>query len=277
VEPYLFQGVVLPERAQLTLTTAIGVVAETSDQYVEARISILLNQVAVWIDTEVEWDILDLRNTVRGVLQNELAIVGYVKGLAYDVEIRRVLNRGLGIDHVFGIEIPCIAQRTTGLTDPTSVLAEIRRKTVGPNGYLLYRCLNDLCSAMKHPEDTGFYCYRAVEALRLHCALGHDAEGHSKTAQWKKFHEVCQVAENDLMFLKRAADPVRHGDVVGITSADRAELFTRTWDVVDAYLNQLEPGVGEESRETANQEGIAAQFAFGTQAEGSEPANKVGD
>jgi hypothetical protein len=275
VEPYLFQGVVLPERAQLSLSTAIGVIGETSDQYVEARISILLNQVAVWVDTEVEWDILDLRNTVRGVLQNELAIVGYLKGLAYDVEVRRVLNRGLGIDHVFGIEIPCIARRTTGLADPAPVLDEIRRKTVGPNGHLLYRCLNDLCSAMKHPEDTGFYCYRAVEALRLHCALSHDVAGHSKAAQWEKFHAICQVSEDDLMFLKRAADPVRHGDVVSITSAERAGLFTRTWDVVDAYLKQFEPEVAEESREEPNQEGIAAQFAFGTPTEGPEPADKV--
>jgi hypothetical protein len=90
--PYLFQGLVLPERAQLSLQCALRFTHVTSGVAATARVSVVLNQIAVWIDTEVEWDIVDLRNVVKNILQNELAIIAYLKGYAYDVEIRRTLG-----------------------------------------------------------------------------------------------------------------------------------------------------------------------------------------
>jgi hypothetical protein len=39
----------------------------TSEIAATARVSVVLNQIAVWIDTEVEWDIVDLRNVVKNI------------------------------------------------------------------------------------------------------------------------------------------------------------------------------------------------------------------
>ena len=57
-----------------------------------------------------------------------------------------------------------------------------------------------------------------------------------KAEQWQKVRELAKCDEATLREIKTAADPLRHGDVLKITSSDRANLFMKTWDVVDGYL-----------------------------------------
>jgi hypothetical protein len=92
---------------------------------------------------------------------------------------------------------------------------------------------------MKHADDTGFYCYRAIESLRHHCAAVNGLSDADKSDQWEKFREVSGCSEETLRAIKAAADPLRHGEVSGIDSEDRAKLFTSTWDVVDRYPNSV--------------------------------------
>jgi len=236
MEPYLFEGVVHPERAQITLQLPpLGFRHLTSGTEAVAHVSIVLNQIALWVESATEWDIFDLRNVAKSILQNELAIVGYLKGYAYDVEIRRVLHRALGIDYVFGIDIPCIAARR-GETKLAEEVEKIRAKTAGDAGIYLHRCFADLIAAMKTPDDTGFYCYRAVEALRQYCIVRYSLNPENKTEQWRKFREIAGYEEQTLRDIKAAADPVRHGAIVSVTSADREAIFTKTWDVVDGFI-----------------------------------------
>ncbi|PIF27429.1 hypothetical protein CLU88_2321 [Acidovorax sp. 56] len=85
MEPYLFSGVVLPERAQLSLQFVVGFSHLGSNINGIAKVSIVLNQVAVWVESEHDWDLFDLRNVVRNIIQTQLAMVGYLKGYAYDL------------------------------------------------------------------------------------------------------------------------------------------------------------------------------------------------
>lgn len=233
--PYLFEGLILPERAQLSLEEfRLRFTHITSGVAATARVSVILNQVAVWIDTEVKWDIFDLRNVVKNILQNEVAVIGYLTGYAYEVEIRRVLHPELVINYVFGIGIPCIEERNKSI-DLSARIASIREKTTGVEGVLLNRCFNDLVMAMKHPEDTGFYCYRAIESLRQHCTVKFNLT-RNKSAQWEKLREMAQCDEDTIRYIKAVADPVRHGDVMSIMSDDRKTLFLKTWDIVDRYV-----------------------------------------
>ncbi len=201
-----------------------------------AKVSILLNQVAVRVESEHDWDVFDLRNVVKNIVQNHLAMVGYLKGYAYDFEVTRVLNPSREIDHVFGIDIPCLAERGKSI-DLQDALPKLWEKTSGRNGVFLNRCFSDLASSMKHADDTGFYCYRAIESLRHHCAAAHGLSDAGKAKQWEKFREVSGCSEQTLRVIKAAADPLRHGGTFGVNAEDRAKLFTSTWDVVDGYLN----------------------------------------
>jgi hypothetical protein len=156
MEPYLIQGIVLPERAQLSLQFKVQFSHSLSKAEGIVTVSIILNKVAVWIDGIHEWDIFDLRNMVRKIIQTHLAIIGYLNGCAYDIEITRILHRESDIDYVYGIDIPCISSRHNP-NELQDNIAPILRIVSGAWGYLLQRCFNDLTSAMKNPEDTGFF------------------------------------------------------------------------------------------------------------------------
>ena len=238
MEPYLFQGVVLPERAQLSLQFALSFSHVSSGVTGLAKVSIVLNQVAVWVESEHNWDVYDLRNVVKNIVQNHLAMLGYLKGYAYDFEVTRVLNQSRGIDYVFGIDIPCLTKRGESI-DLQAELEKLRDKTTGENGLFLHRCFSDLASSMKHADDTGFYCYRAIESLRHHCAAVHGLSAAEKSKQWEKFREVSGSDEQNIRFVKAAADPLRHGQPVGTDADSRAKLFITTWDIVDAYLKSV--------------------------------------
>lgn len=217
MDSYLFQGIVLPERAQISLSFSVGFTSITSERGGVARGSIILNQVAVTIETEHEWNIHTLKNVVADLVQDHLNFVGFVKGLAYDLQITRVINKSRGVDYVFGIEVPCLVERGKNI-DLNSEVSKLHDKLTEHNGVLLSRCFNDLVSAMKHATDTGFYCYRAIESLRHHCAANHGLESTSKPTQWQKFREVASCSEATLLTIKAAADGPRHGEAMGISS-----------------------------------------------------------
>jgi hypothetical protein len=238
VEPYLFYGVVLPERAQLSIQHTCGFSHPTTGAKGIARVSIVLNQIAIWIDSEFDWDIFDLRNVVKTLVQDDLALIGYLKGYAYDFEITRVVCLSRQIDYVFGIDMPCIAERASDQSLEESIV-NLRNKSIGRNGMLLKRCFTDLVAAMKHADDTGFYCYRAIESLRHHCAHEHGLASATKDIQWQKLRDVSGVNKQIIMGIKDSADPVRHGDVSFITGESRVALLTDTWNVVDSYLKNM--------------------------------------
>lgn len=233
---YLFQGSVLPKRASLSFgAPARDFIHYTSDKSLTAKIDIILNEVAVWIDTEQEWNIYDLRNVVYTILQNDLAILSFITGYAYQLEITRALNKELSIDRVFGIEIPCIEERNKGV-DIMARFEEIVSKVSGADGMYLHRCFTDLVSAMKMAEDTGFYCYRAIESLVHHCASINEIGSVNESAKWEKFREVSGTSKELIYAIKKFADSTRHGKPLKITSADRSTLFMTSWDIVETYL-----------------------------------------
>ena len=198
------------------------------------RLNIVLNQVTVLVRSDVEWDIFDLRNVAKQLVADHLAMVGYIKGYAYDIEIRQILNTEKDIDYVYGIDIPCIGERNKE-KDVGGEAAKIMAHWGGENGIFVRRCLNDLTMAMKHPDDTAFYCFRALESLKHYCRVRFGIG--SESDQWKKLSEITGTGRDDIEFIREKAFPSRHGDVVGITSDERAKMFLKTWDIVDAFLS----------------------------------------
>jgi hypothetical protein len=92
-----------------------------------------------------------------------------------------------------------------------------------------------LAASIKYPDDTPFHCYRAVEALRIHCAASQKLTV-SKAEEWAAFRTASASTETELKWLKDAADPLRHGDLTEMSGESRAEVFKKTWEIVDRYL-----------------------------------------
>jgi len=101
---------------------------------------------------------------------------------------------------------------------------------------------------MKAPDDTGFYCYRAIEALRQYCIVRYNLDSEKKSEQWRKVREIAGCEEQILHDIKSAADPVRHGAIVPVTSGrSRNPVYQNMGTLLMASLrtsNQsLEPTV----------------------------------
>ncbi|WP_342051565.1 MULTISPECIES: hypothetical protein [unclassified Cupriavidus] len=238
MEPYFFQGTVLPERAQLSLQFALAFEHSHSGRQASARVSIVLNQVAVWIHTDDEWDIFDLRNVVNNIVRHNLDMLGYLLGHAYEFSVTRVVNPERQIDYVFGIDTPCVSQAGENFDLPAEV-AKLRDKSSGTLGVYVNRCFGDLVSALKHADDTAFYCYRAIESLRHHCAAKNGIAGESKVVQWQRFRESAGCDEAKLRDIKVAADGLRHGDPMAPSNEDRVGMLVSTWGIVRRYLDSL--------------------------------------
>lgn len=233
---YFLDGMVHPERAQIPdrrISAKFRHAASGVDA--KADIRILLNQVAVWVETEVEWNALDLRNVVKYLVQLEMDLVGYVLGHTYDVEIRRVICPEVGLDVVFGIDVPCITELHRGV-ELDSRIAAMRPKLQGESGVFLHRCLRDLITAMKEPDDVEFHCYRAVESLRQHCIATRSLDPKDKATQWKTLREIAGCDESATRLLEKAAQAPRHGEPVVVPEADTVKLLTTAWTIADGYI-----------------------------------------
>ncbi|MFM0474777.1 hypothetical protein [Paraburkholderia strydomiana] len=233
---YFFDGLVHPERAQITdhrISAKFTHVASGVDAKADVRI--LLNQVAVWVETEVEWNALDLRNVVKYLVQLEMDLMGYVLGHAYDVEIRRVICPEIGLDQVFGIDVPCINALHHGI-DLEARIAAMRPKLQGESGVFLHRCLRDLITALKEPDDVAFHCYRAIESLRHHCVAARSLDPKDKAAQWNTLRQIAGCDEAATRLLEKAAQAPRHGEPEPVAEADAVKLLTTAWKIADGYI-----------------------------------------
>jgi hypothetical protein len=238
MDVYYFQAKVLPERAIISFEFSTVFSHYMSGKRAKAKVSAVLNQVAIWVEAEDEWDIFDLRNCVAYMLNMHFAARSFVTGCAYDFEITRVINRERGIDYVFGINVLAVPASIED-SDLEGSIRKLLQKAVGAEGLFLNRCLADFLSALKDVNDAAFYCYRAVESLRHHCAAINGMSNENKAKQWEKFRESAQCEESVLLSLKVAADPIRHGAVPDVKSQDWQHLLAVTWKIIDGYTRNL--------------------------------------
>ncbi|MCT8972838.1 hypothetical protein [Microbaculum marinisediminis] len=207
LKTYLFEGIVTPERAQISIEYKTSFTHLSTGQSGTAHINIILNKISIWADMEDDWNVYDLINTLYNIILNDLAIIGYLEGHYYSVDIFRAINRDNKIDIVFGIDIPCIkeinAKRNTKIE-----FNEIRNLCIGKSGIILRRSLRDLTSAMKNADDTGFYCYRSIESLKNHFVYENNIENLKEYDQWKIFRDKIKLKKDDIMEVKSFSDNI---------------------------------------------------------------------
>jgi len=91
---FVFKGLVLPERAQISLGPYKAEITYPFDgtQH-KAEVNIVLNHITIYIHSDRDWQLDDLKNVVVQIARDLVNIAGYIRGYGYDVEISQVLNR----------------------------------------------------------------------------------------------------------------------------------------------------------------------------------------
>jgi len=234
---YIFKGTIHPIRATLAIGP-IRQVLETnlSSNHLSIEFSIYSNQLTVYCDSEDELDIHSLRNLCLNVANGIVGAIGFYSGIGWTVEITEVLNRELGINYVYGADIPCLSSRNDN--EKISDFFEKTSKFTGSDGRYLERCFSDLQLAITHPLDTPFYCYRAIESLRHLCRVKYSLDNEDQ--QWAKLSEISGKSWNDTALTKQYANDARHGDHQDFTSEERQVFLENTWALVENFINEIE-------------------------------------
>jgi hypothetical protein len=207
-------------------------------------IEIILNQIfARYISANTIKNIFTLRNIVEDSTRMMVDVAGYYHGYAYDVDIEQLISPDGKEKYVYGIDAPVLS----GICEQAGVsIQNMIRIMAGPAGYFLRHALADTREAIKAPKDTGFFCYRAIEALKNYCVMASKVSGNEAT-KWHFFRERFSIPQQTIMEIKSFGDPVRHGNYVQsrpISDSERAFILTRTWSILNKFIleeNSLAP------------------------------------
>lgn len=235
---WAFFGRVLPERIPLRIgtPTPIGWSAEVKSFGLKynAEFRCADGQIVAHASvTEGATDVYTLRNLVEQNIRPYIDAIGYVEAVNYDLDFISAVSLDTGEGVVFGIKIPAIAEAR----DP--------KKSGTISGDLLIAVVNepaaqialaDFREAMRVPVGTGFFCYRAMEAI-MQAIRSSDAEKEANA--WDRTRATLRVDRSALDYVKKFADPPRHGRPSNISDQERAQVFKITDEVIRRFLQYL--------------------------------------
>jgi hypothetical protein len=168
---------------------------------------------------------------VRTYTQNLIDAIAYCWGGAFDLEIIS-LTKPDATQIEFDVFDPEIAKSTSDR--PLSINEVLVISTGNP---FLQRALGELRGSIREPEDTGFHCKRAVEAIRHHFqGEDNDSEG------WRKMRETLNLSIETLKKLNDFGTPQRHGEMPFMTYEQRKRDMKLAWSVVDRFVVFLSSG-----------------------------------
>jgi hypothetical protein len=229
---WTFFGRVLPERVPVSLKLP-PVLFEQVDFGTKLQVQLNVHDGQIVAFVDVQKGALDndtLRNFIESHIRSVLDLIGYLRGLSFDVEIISCAN-GNGNWTTFGIQIP-VLQQGVRLEPVMALTAEQINAAMFERG--LSNALSDYREAMRMPVQTGFFCYRAIEAMMQTMRLPIDPKKDDKV--WERLRANLQVDKDLIMKIKAHADWARHGAVGYITDEQRAFVFKHTDRIINRYL-----------------------------------------
>jgi hypothetical protein len=238
---WTFFGEVRPERVPVTWPTPLKGHLKQPDFDVEADFSVMIHASQVIVNltvTKGEPSVDSLRNIALDCAHTITDLVGYTHGGYFDVEIISAVSRDTDEWRVFGIEIPSLANRKNLHRGPEIESDLFIAATTNVAAGLVLR---DLQLAMRDVIGTGFYCYRASEAMMQSMKT---AQVKTDKQAWEQLNHVLSLDRSASEWIKQHADFPRHGKPSSITEADRLKILDLTDEIVHRYLEYLRRDLG---------------------------------
>lgn len=183
------------------------------------------SQFRVLVAAAIPEDIKTFLNEVTGIVQGCLDGLGYLLGAALTAELmggfvppNNVIVRQYTWPELATTDGPVVSGEELGPFLRTSIsIPEIRL------------ALADLALALSRPDDTQFYCYRAVESIRQWLMR---KDGIADSLSWPHLRLRLGFTETDLKALAIASRRRRHGAADGLSETERIGLLKLARDVV---------------------------------------------
>ncbi|MBK9169986.1 MAG: hypothetical protein IPM24_21340 [Bryobacterales bacterium] len=251
---YVFSGRVLPERATIHINSPFEFSVPLQDGVPAGRLQIYLiasQASAIFSAKGVVENTFTLRNIVEDATRTVLDAVGYCHGLGYDLDIAQMICPERGQVQIFGIDVPAVGKICEDLG---VAWQQVMTALDTQQGVYLRHALADLREATKSPKDTGFFCYRAVESLKNGAVIQageRAAKSRKKSQDWQVFRETYSIEKEDILEIKKYADPVRHGnafEAVPLSDAERGHILSTAWKIVATFVLAVTARLGGTDR-----------------------------
>lgn len=230
---YTFFGKVLPERAAVQMPP-LKYKIDIKEENISGTVftSINSSQITAKFITQNEIkNIFSLKNYIEDCIRLQVDILGYLQSCSYDVEITSVSEGGKELSTVFGVNLEDIdkfrKERPKEFNDILKIFTEKK-------GNYLRLCLGDLREAIRKGKDVGFYCYRAIESLRMFFFKENNC--NNKDESWIELRESLDVDRTDIDYIKKYGDITRHGDTKYISGEEYSKILNTTWEIVDKFI-----------------------------------------
>ncbi len=243
VSKWSFFGRMLPEWIPVTWHTPLEGSGESPLGFSYAfRVAIRYSQIMADIEvTKGSPDLFTIRNEALHCVRMITDLIGYQLGCWFDVEIISAVSQETSDWRVFEKEIPVLASQRRAKATGTGAIDGRLFHAIGTNAAAQIT-LADFREAMRMPVGTGFFCYRAIEAMMQSMKM--QPEENEKKVSWPRLRGILRIDRSALDEIKQHADLPRHGMPSAITDAERAKVFQLTDEIIRRFLEYLVRGKG---------------------------------
>jgi hypothetical protein len=247
---YIFFGVVLPERANLTISNARRALEDGDGNPVGmVQIDIDQSQVFILLQTDIQANLHTLRNVAYAHTRVFINAASFFLGGGYELDIVKGFALETGVVETFAPRSPIAPY----IADNVKVTIEdVVKATYKVSGRFVAAALEDFADGLRqNGRNAMFFYYRSIESLRQY--VGELYQLSKPTAQWEKLREVAKTSRDDIDFIKQFADPVRHGDGSAWDEADMDRAEKITWTALhEVILHKREIDQARDPQETSS-------------------------
>jgi hypothetical protein len=232
----LFLGQIFPSNSQITIS-GHDYMFEDEKLAIKGRILVTIKNSQVIIQfissTFIE-DIGTLRNIAHDNARILIEAAGFYTGSILNLNITHAIWGNGSRLAVFTSDAPALKgfSESQGIT-----IDDLFAVAYDLSDAYLQQSLSDMTRAMQSAVDTGFYCYRALESIRHYFKNTYELQKDG--ASWEKLRTELNFSREDIGYIKRFADAVRHGDAKNfqsVTSEERTKILQTSASVICRYV-----------------------------------------
>lgn len=163
--------------------------------------------------------------------------MGFAKRCHYSVELISITDENVE-STVFGVQVPALEEKAINPFFTIVVNLSFR-------DLFFWFAIMDFTKSMTSEIELPFLCYRAIETIKsrfLNDLENVNLKATEKDA-WEQMHESLKTDKEEILKVKKYADPVRHGNYYTLTSTNsqqRFEILSITKNIILKYKQFLE-------------------------------------
>jgi hypothetical protein len=233
---YIFNGIVSPHWTPVeTQNLRLDVQTRDGRSY-NLALSVIGSYISLSTTlAEPVEDLATFKNEIMPLVRCIFDTIGYQVGRAIDVKLTTVLDTSNNMLMPFDDRVDELSRTQA---ERPSTIEELVPMACG--SIALMDALRDLRQAIQYPNDTAFYCARAIESLVNTFRSSNSPDNtQSRNQAWSDFRQNLLVGQDVINRMRGISNAPRHGVRQELTGTKRVQHLRRAWKIMDRYISFL--------------------------------------